>query len=209
MPGVRGCVPPHVPSPAASPFSPERVSNLTSLSAPSQPDASFRVFLALTVNFVTNAPVSPGIGPMDVSPLSWQGEGDSTPSLGCEELPAAWESSPGPSPPPSAGRKPGAEPWPGQSPGAPAGAGCESPPDPSGVIRAGSPASEAAVGEPGLGSLLPEPVSKGCDARRAGGECVAGVRGKFSSFAWRAHVYACEGLDPGQRAALRRWRLVP
>lgn len=67
-----------------------------------------------------------------------------------------------------------------------------------------------------LGSLLPAPgrrqwgkgVSKGCDARRAGDKCAAGLRGKFSSFAWRAHVYVCEGLDPGQQAALRCWRLA-
>lgn len=123
MPGVRGYVPPHVPSPAASPFSPERGSSLTSLSAPSQPDASLLVFPALIANSVTNAPVSPGIRQMDVSPLSWLGEDDSTPSLGCEELPAASDSSPGPSPPPSAGREPAAEPWPGQSAGAPGGQG--------------------------------------------------------------------------------------
>lgn len=67
-----------------------------------------------------------------------------------------------------------------------------------------------------LGSLLPAPgrrqrgkgVSKGCDARRAGAECATGLRGKFSSFAWRAHVYVCEGLDAGQQAARRCWRLA-
>lgn len=46
---MRGCVPPRVSSPAATPFLRERVSNLTSPSALSQLDASW----AFIVNSVT------------------------------------------------------------------------------------------------------------------------------------------------------------
>lgn len=48
---MRGCVPPRVPSPAATPFLRERVSNLTSPSALSQLDASFLVFLGVYCKF--------------------------------------------------------------------------------------------------------------------------------------------------------------
>lgn len=74
----------------ASPFLPERVCNLTSPSALSQPDASFLVFLRVYCKFrAQNTPVSPAHRHMDQSPPSRLGEGDPTRSLGSGELPAA------------------------------------------------------------------------------------------------------------------------
>lgn len=43
---------------------------------------------------------------------------------------------------------------------------------------------------------------------RIGGESAADVRGKFSSSARRAHVYAYAGLDRGRQAARGRWGLA-
>ena len=117
--------------------------------------------------------------------------------------------------PPSLAQSPG----PGRSRGAPAGVACESsspiPPAQFGEVR--RPPMRRS-GRPGSADFFPhrrrETSGEGQSRRaatlgRIGGERAAGVRGKFSSSARRAHVYAYAGLDRGRQAARGRWGLAP
>lgn len=96
----------------------------------------------------------------------------------------------------------GAQPWPGRSRGAPAGVRCEPPPDPSRAVPAGLPAPEAAATR----HPLPAPGGGGKGSLKA---AAPGVRGKFSSSAWGAHVRAREGRGPRRQAARGRRGLAP
>lgn len=157
--------------------------------------------------------MSPAHRQMDQSPPSRLGEGDPTRSLRSELLPAASGELSELSPPPSAGRQAGHGGL-GRAGLGLAFRGGVRAPDPS--LWCGSGRSAVLGGGQGFRAPRPSFCARGGEtigegeSRRAATPGRAGGRGryvwgKFSSPAWRAHVYACAGLDLGRQAARGRW----